>query len=110
MSVFSSDIEPEFIPAALRLLGPARMVLDQVAVILGEHPGQPGYEAAEMAQRIVDWIGHPVTDEPAWATLPCEHNGACGTCRPCKARVRAGYRAGLVDGAPVIAEREDGQA
>jgi hypothetical protein len=46
-----------------RLLGPARMVLDRCA----ENAPGCAAEAADMAQRIVDWIGHPVTDEPATA-------------------------------------------
>lgn len=48
-----------------RLLGPARMVLDRCAELA------PGYqaEAADMAQRIVDLIGHPVTDEPPHALV-----------------------------------------
>lgn len=109
-------IDPAHVRPMLRLLGPARMVLDKAAVLLGEHGD--GAEAAEMAQRITDWIGHPVTDEPAWATLPCEHPAdvttaerepsdplktfACRTCRPCMARMVAGYAPGLVDGAPIL--------
>lgn len=50
-----------------RLLGMARRVLDLVAD--GERHGyDAGYirhQAADVAQRIVDEIGHPVTDEPA---------------------------------------------
>ena len=54
---------------AERLLGPARMVLDRIAVAYGDE------EAERMAQRIVDVIGHPVTDEPptcscSWTTWP----------------------------------------
>lgn len=49
---------------AIRLLGPARMVLDRCA----EGVADPG-EAADMAQRIVDLIGHPVTDEPPHALV-----------------------------------------
>lgn len=49
---------------AVRLLGPARMVLDRVA----EGVAAPG-EAADMAQRIVDLIGHRVTDEPPHALV-----------------------------------------
>lgn len=48
-----------------RLLGAARMVLDLVAAgdpSRWEHARQG---AADVAQRIVDEIGHPVTDEPA---------------------------------------------
>lgn len=48
----------------LRLLGAARMVLDRCA----EGVAAPG-EAADMAQRIVDLIGHSVTDEPPHALL-----------------------------------------
>lgn len=47
-----------------RLLGPARMVLDRCA----EGVANPS-EAADMAQRIVDLIGHPVTDEPPHALV-----------------------------------------
>jgi hypothetical protein len=121
-SAIPDDIDPSHIRAMLHLLGPARMVLDRYAVIF-EVRGETGNarEAQEMAQRIVDWIGHPVTDEPAWATLPCEQPDeltteerdpgnpirlvACRTCRPCVARMAAGYAPGLVDGAPVVDER-----
>lgn len=50
---------------AAKLLGPARMVLDRCA------EGMPGCreEAAQMGQRIVDIIGHPVTDEPPHALV-----------------------------------------
>jgi hypothetical protein len=53
----------ESLTVLTRLLGPARMVLDRCAETA---PGCAA-EAADMAQRIVDWIGHPVTDEPATA-------------------------------------------
>lgn len=48
-----------------RLLGWARMTLDLVAA--GDHTRweQARREAKDIAQRIVDEIGHPVTDEPA---------------------------------------------
>jgi hypothetical protein len=49
---------------AVRLLGPARMVLDRCA----EGVADPA-EAAVMAQRIVDVIGHRVTDEPPHAIV-----------------------------------------
>lgn len=49
-----------------RLLGPARMVLDRCAELSG--PAVQA-EAADMAQRIVDLIGHPVTDEPPHALV-----------------------------------------
>jgi hypothetical protein len=99
-AITPDGIGPRLIPSMLRLLGPARMVLDRCAQ---QVPGSAD-EAADMAQRIVDWIGHPVTDEPAWATLPCQASdqGDCGACRPCEARVHAGYRPGLVDGIPVV--------
>ena len=48
-----------------RLLGPARMVLDRCAI---QHPSSDT-QAADMAQRIVDLIGHPVTDEPPHAMV-----------------------------------------
>lgn len=48
-----------------RLLGPARMVLDACAE---DRPGHQA-EAADMAQRIVDLIGHSVTDEPPHALV-----------------------------------------
>lgn len=49
---------------AARLLGPARMVLDRAA------EGQATREeCARMAQRIVDLIGHPATDEPPHAIV-----------------------------------------
>jgi len=47
-----------------RLLGPARMVLDRAA----EGTAQAN-ECVNMAQRIVDLIGHPVTDEPPHALV-----------------------------------------
>jgi hypothetical protein len=55
--------EVERLATRTRLLGPARMVLDRCA------EGEPGCaaDAAVMAQRIVDWIGHEVTDEPPTA-------------------------------------------
>lgn len=49
-----------------RLLGPARMVLDRCAMNGGDQERQ---DAADMAQRIVDLIGHPVTDEPPHALV-----------------------------------------
>lgn len=52
---------------AARLLGPARRVLDRVAE--GEVTRA---ECADMAQRIVDLIGHPVTDEPPHALVELE--------------------------------------
>lgn len=48
-----------------KLLGPARMVLDACAE---DRPGHQA-EAADMAQRIVDLIGHSVTDEPPHALV-----------------------------------------
>jgi hypothetical protein len=51
-----------------RLLGFARMVLDRQAEYANLHPVDRDHlaaEAADVAQRIVDEIGHPVTDEPA---------------------------------------------
>lgn len=117
-SAFPEGIDPAMVRPMLRLLGPARMVLDRCA------QRAPGFaeEAEGIAQRIVDWIGHPVTDEPAWATLPCEHpatirftgrfkaviDTACRACRPCMARMVAGYAPGLVDGSPVIDEHPAG--
>jgi hypothetical protein len=50
-----------------RLLGYARMVLDLVAACDESRWPQARTEAADLAQRIVDEIGHPVTDEPALA-------------------------------------------
>jgi hypothetical protein len=53
--------------ARLALLGSARMVLDQCA--MRENPADPdGTEPGRMAQRIVDVIGHSVTDTPPVAT------------------------------------------
>ncbi|MFD9947694.1 hypothetical protein ACFWYW_46490 [Nonomuraea sp. NPDC059023] len=48
-----------------RLLGTARMVLDLVAAGDPSRWDQARKEAESLAQRIVDEIGHPVTDEPA---------------------------------------------
>lgn len=49
---------------AARLLGPARMVLDRAAEGVASRE-----ECADLAQRIVDLIGHPVTDEPPHALV-----------------------------------------
>lgn len=59
------DEELEQLRYERRLLGAARMVLDLIAdgdPARWEHARQ---EAGDIAQRIVDEIGHPVTDEPA---------------------------------------------
>jgi hypothetical protein len=50
-----------------RLLGMARMVLDHVAEmeVVQNSDETVAARAADVAQRIVDEIGHPVTDEPA---------------------------------------------
>lgn len=48
-----------------RLLGVARMVLDLVAAGDASRWDEARREAADVAQRITDEIGHPVTDEPA---------------------------------------------
>lgn len=52
---------------AVRLLGAARVVLDRCA----EDRASRG-EAADMAQRIVDLIGHSTTDEPPHALVLIE--------------------------------------
>lgn len=52
-----------------RLLGPARMVLDRVAAQAWDDEESIRQECADMAQRIVDLIGHPVTDEPPHAIV-----------------------------------------
>lgn len=61
----NDDVTPAELADAVVLLGPARMVLDRCA------EGRPGSrdEAATMAQRIVDMIGHGVTDEPPHALV-----------------------------------------
>jgi hypothetical protein len=56
--------EVEQLTNLTRLLGPARRVLDRCAE---DASSDARAEAATMAQRIVDWIGHTVTDEPARA-------------------------------------------
>ena len=56
--------EVEQLTNLTRLLGPARRVLDRCAE---DASSDARAEAATMAQRIVDWIGHSVTDEPARA-------------------------------------------
>ncbi len=59
-----------------RLLGAARMTLDLVAAGDSSRWEQARREAEDLAQRIVDEIGHPVTDEPARsgpATAPRSH-------------------------------------
>jgi hypothetical protein len=56
--------EVEQLTNLTRLLGPARRVLDRCAE---DASSEARAEAAVMAQRIVDWIGHSVTDEPARA-------------------------------------------
>lgn len=48
-----------------RLLGVARMTLDLVNACGDDRLPAARVEAGEIAQRIVDEIGHPVTDEPA---------------------------------------------
>lgn len=48
-----------------RLLGAARRILDLVATGEPERWDKMRAEAEDVAQRIVDEIGHPVTDEPA---------------------------------------------
>lgn len=59
------DVPPEELADAVALLGPARLVLDRCAE---RRPGCAD-EAARMAQRIVDVIGHGVTDEPPHALV-----------------------------------------
>lgn len=59
------DEELEQLRYERRLLGAARMVLDLVAAGDASRWGQARREAGDLAQRIVDEIGHPVTDEPA---------------------------------------------
>jgi hypothetical protein len=54
-----SETSPIVTPEVRHLLGTARMVLDRVAE--GHDERQ---EASKVAQRIVDMIGHSVTDEP----------------------------------------------
>ena len=54
-------------PDAMHLLGAARMVLDRVAEGHDERDS-----AAKLAQRIVDLIGHSVTDEPPHLLLSVE--------------------------------------
>jgi hypothetical protein len=48
-----------------QLLGFARMTLDLIAAGDSSRWDQVRAEAEDIAQRIVDEIGHPVTDEPA---------------------------------------------
>lgn len=66
--VRDSDPEAADLGDAAKLLGPARIVLDRCA------EGLPGaeVEAADMAQRIVDLIGHSSTDEPPHALVELE--------------------------------------
>ncbi|MGI5201691.1 hypothetical protein ACQEU6_08925 [Spirillospora sp. CA-108201] len=69
-----------------RLLGAARAVLDQVATggLRGWVQAQP--QAARLAQRIVDEIGHPATDEQA---LGSEYRDAIRQLRADLARARS---------------------
>lgn len=59
------DEELERLRYERRLLGWARMTLDLVAAGDPSRWEQARREAEDVAQRIVDEIGHPVTDEPA---------------------------------------------
>lgn len=59
------DEELEQLRYERRLLGAARMVLDLIAAGDSSRWEQARREAGDLAQRIVDEIGHPVTDEPA---------------------------------------------
>lgn len=59
------DEELEQLRYERRLLGAARMVLDLVAAGDSSRWVQARREAEDLAQRIVDEIGHPATDEPA---------------------------------------------
>ncbi|HEY9369925.1 hypothetical protein [Streptomyces sp.] len=59
------DEEMEQLRYERRLLGAARMVLDLVAAGDSSRWDQVRQGAEDVAQRIVDEIGHPVTDEPA---------------------------------------------
>lgn len=59
------DEELEQLRYERRLLGAARMVLDLVAAGDSSRWDQARQGAEDVAQRIVDEIGHPVTDEPA---------------------------------------------
>ena len=59
------DTEMEQLRYERRLLGAARMVLDLVAAGDSSRWEQARREAEDIAQRITDEIGHPVTDEPA---------------------------------------------
>lgn len=54
---------------AARLLGPARRLLDEVADQDDTFDAELDRRCGEMAQRIVDLIGHPVTDEPPHALV-----------------------------------------
>lgn len=50
-----------------RLLGACRRHLDEIADPEGRYTAEAIRTAGDLAQRIVDEIGHPVTDEPALA-------------------------------------------
>lgn len=67
-TVRDGDPEATDLADAGRLLGPARIVLDRCA------QGLPGadVEAADMAQRIVDLVGHSSTDEPPHVLVELE--------------------------------------
>lgn len=60
-----AEAEVEQLRYERRLLGAARRVLDLVAVGDLSRQEQARREAEDLAQRIVDEIGHPATDEPA---------------------------------------------
>jgi hypothetical protein len=65
LTKYVRDDEMEQLRYERRLLGAARMVLDLMAAGEPERQEQARQEAGDIAQRIVDEIGHPVTDEPA---------------------------------------------
>lgn len=58
-------VENEQLRYERHLLGVARMTLDLVAAGGPERWDEVRRQAEDVAQRIVDEIGHPVTDEPA---------------------------------------------
>lgn len=66
--VRADDPEAADLADAAKLLGPARMVLDACAE---DRPGHQA-EAADMAQRIVDLIGHSSSDEPPHVLIELE--------------------------------------
>lgn len=102
------DEELEQLRYERRLLGAARMVLDLVAAGDSSRWVQARGEAEALAQRIVDEVGHPATDEPAlgpeWRERAESAEEALDSSRAAVDRVIALARS-LTDTDPAMADR-----